>query len=133
MNDAGSDPTSTPSARRFAWLHWGIVLLVFSITGSLAVFLSRFLLQRVLGLEGGFWKGPWIYRIAYVALIPPSYSVMLVLVGTLLGKGRFFRARVVRVWGWALPKPIRRRLDPGKAVSDRKVSSRGGNVGGRTG
>ena len=61
--------------------------------------LSRLLLKEVLGLEGSFWGGPWSYRATYLLLIPPSYSVMLVAVGTLFGKRQFFTKRVLRMWG----------------------------------
>jgi hypothetical protein len=88
------------------WLHWSIILLVFSITGTLSVVLSRFLLHNVLHLEGGLLSGPWPYRIAYLVLVPPFYSVTLVMVGTLFGKHVYFRRRVLRMWGLLLPSGI---------------------------
>lgn len=84
-------------------LHYGLVILVFGITGSLAVLLSKLLLNRAFGLDGSLISGPWSFRVAYVLLIPPSYSVMLVIVGTLLGKREFFLRRVLRMWGFLLP------------------------------
>ena len=87
-----------------AWArHYSIVLIVFAITGSLAVILGRVLLRDILGLEGSFWGGPWSYRVAYLALIPPSYSIILVAVGTLFGKRRYFTQRVLHIWG----RPLR--------------------------
>ena len=80
-------------------LHYLVVLVVFAITGSLAVILSRLLLKELLGLEGSFFAGPWSFRIAYLLTIPPSYSVMLVVVGTLFGKRQYFTRRVLRMWG----------------------------------
>ncbi len=102
--------SQTPEApARQGWLHWLIVIVVFSITGSLAVWVARLLLHDALGLEGGFWTGPWTYRLAYLALIPPCYSVMLVIVGTVFGKGVYFRSRAVRMWSRLLPRGLRER------------------------
>ena len=93
--------------------HYVLVLIVFGITGSIAVFLSRLVLSNVLGLDGSLWSGPWNFRVAYALLIPPSYSVTLVAVGTLFGKREYFTQRVMRIWGRPLrmiglgPKPDR--------------------------
>lgn len=82
--------------------HYLVVILAFGITGSLAVLLSKLLLNGAIGLDGSMVSGPWSYRIAYVLLIPPFYSVMLVIVGSLLGKRKFFQRRVLRMWGFVL-------------------------------
>ena len=62
--------------------HYVIVIVVFGITGSIALLLARALLEGLLGLEGSLWSGPWSFRIAYLLLIPPSYSATLIVVGT---------------------------------------------------
>jgi hypothetical protein len=91
--------------------HYLVVLIVFAITGLIAVFLSKLILSCALGLEGSLWSGPWSFRVAYLLLIPPSYSVTLVAVGTLFGKRAYFTRRVMRIWGRPLrliglaPKP----------------------------
>jgi len=90
--------------------HWLLVFVVFGITGSLSVLFSRFLLQNILNLEGGLISGPWSYRVVYLALIPPFYSLTLVTVGTVLGKGEYFRTRVVQMWLRLLPARLRRRI-----------------------
>ena len=90
--------------------HWLVVFVVFGITGGLTVLFSRFLLQDILNLEGGLISGPWSYRFVYLALIPPFYSLTLVTVGTILGKGQYFRARVVQMWLRFLPSGLRRRI-----------------------
>ena len=84
-------------------VHYAIVLIVFAITGSLTVLLARFLLNNILGLEGSLWSGPWPYRVVYVLLITPIYSVLLIGIGTLFGKHAYFRHRVVRTWSHILP------------------------------
>ena len=93
-----------------SWRHWLLVFVVFGITGSLTVLFSRFLLQNILNLQGGLISGPWSYRAVYLVLIPPFYSLTLVTVGTVLGKGDYFRARVVQMWLRLLPARLRRRL-----------------------
>jgi len=90
------------------WLHLTIVLVVFSITGTLSMLFSRFVLSSALDLEGGFWAGPWSYRIAYLLLVPPFYSVTLVAVGTLFGKHAYFKKRVLGMWVRLLPRRARR-------------------------
>ena len=92
---------------RQAWdaLHYPIVMLVFAINGALAASLGHVLLNGVIGIEGSLWAGPWGYRAAYVALITPSYSVLLLVTGTLFGKGAYFRMRLRRIWGRIIPVP----------------------------
>lgn len=98
----------SPQAR-----HYLLVLVVFALTGSIAVFLSRLVLSNLLGLDGSLWSGPWSFRVGYLLLMPPSYSVTLVAVGTLFGKRAYFTKRVRRLWGRPLrmiglgPKPDR--------------------------
>ena len=112
----GATPTSEatppipPATPRQRLLHWVIVLTVFSITGSLSVYVSRFVLKDLLGLEGSFWGGPWSYRLVYLFLIPPAYSTLLAIIGTLFGKGPYFRARVVKMWRRLLPAVLANRL-----------------------
>ena len=95
---------SDRTQKRIYWLHYIIVIIVFGITGFLSVLFSRFLLNGVLNLEGEVWSGPWSYRIIYLLLIPASYSVMLVAVGTLFGKHSYFKQRVLRMWGRLMPR-----------------------------
>ena len=91
------------------WLHYAVLTLVFSITGSLSILLSQFVLADALHLEGGVWSGPWSSRIAYVLLVPPFYSVTLVAVGTLFGKHAYFKRRVLGMWSRLLPRRVRSR------------------------
>jgi len=92
------------------WTHWTIVVIVFSLTGTLSMLLGRFLLRRVLQLDGDLWSGPWSYRLSYLLLILPVYSVTLVAVGTLLGKHAYFKQRVSHMWGCLLPGRLRGRI-----------------------
>ena len=110
QDTAPSDSANKP----VDWLHYLIVFIAFGITGFLSVLFSRFLLGGVLDLGGDIWSGPWSYRIAYLLLMPPSYSVILVVVGSLLGKHAYFRRRVLGMWGRLLPGRARSLLFQGR-------------------
>jgi hypothetical protein len=94
-----SEAASAPGG----WRHWAVILLVFAITGTLAMRLSSLVLRDLLGLQGTFWGGPWSFRLAWLLLITPAYSALLVLIGTLLGKGPYFRGRARQMWRRLLP------------------------------
>lgn len=91
-------------------LQWLIVIAVFCIAGTATALFSRFLLKGMLHLEGNIWSGPWSYRIAYLLLIPPFYSVTLLGIGTLFGKHTYFKRRVLRIWGRPLAWLLRRQF-----------------------
>jgi hypothetical protein len=97
-------PAQTPGQRA---RELGVVFLVFGITGTLAVVFARLVLNGLIGMEGNFFSGPWSYRLVYLLLVPPFYSVTLIAVGTLFGRHQFFRRRVVRMWAFLIP-PLRR-------------------------
>ena len=102
----GAETPLSERVRR-AWdaLHYPIVLLVFAVNGALVASLGHYLLNGVIGIDGSLWGGPWGYRAVYVALITPSYSLLLLVTGTVFGKGAYFRTRVRRTWGRVLPVP----------------------------
>ena len=85
------------------WTHLAVVFAAFSVSGVLSVGFSRMLLNVVLNLDGSIWSGSWTYRLAYLLVGPPAYSLILVAVGTLMGKHAYFRHRVLRTWGRLLP------------------------------
>lgn len=89
---------SAKESRTSRWLHWGILFLVYGITGSLSMFFGRMFLSGVLNIDGGFLAGPWTYRIAYILMVPPFYSITLIVVGTIFGKHGYFKRRVIRTW-----------------------------------
>ena len=80
-----------------------IVALVFGLTGLSSLMFSRLLFSVLLGWEGSLWSGPWSYRIMYLSVIPPVYSITLVLFGTLFGKHEYFARRVTWMWGRFIP------------------------------
>jgi len=85
------------------WREKAIVWTVFAITGSASAFTVRPLIQTVLQLEGTLMDGPNSFRLAYFAIMMPSYSVLLLLVGTLFGRHLFFRNFVLKMWSRVIP------------------------------
>lgn len=70
-----------------------IILIVFSITGSAAVYIAKPFLGWI-GLERSnfpetWWSG-WVYWTLRILLIFPFYQVLLVLFGWLFGQFKFF-------------------------------------------
>ena len=77
-------------------IKWGInsnfqlliILLVFSITGSLAVYIAKPLLDLV-GANSDSMS-LWIYLPIRIAIIFPTYQVLIVIIGSLFGQFQFF-------------------------------------------
>jgi hypothetical protein len=80
-------------------LHYGVLIIVFAVTGALSVFMSRLILNDLLGLEGTIWSGSWSFRGIYLLVITPSYPLVLLTVGTVFGKYDYFKHRVLRPAG----------------------------------
>ena len=76
-----------------------IILIVFSITGSLAVWVAKPILELV-GLDKSAVT-PWIFWPIRIAIIFPVYQVMIVVIGALFGQFKFF---------WAFEKKMLVRL-----------------------
>ena len=76
-----------------------IILIVFSVTGSLAVWIAKPILELV-GLDKSAVT-PWIFWPIRIAIIFPVYQVMIVVIGALFGQFKFF---------WAFEKKMLVRL-----------------------
>lgn len=89
-----------------------IILVVFSVTGSTAVFIAKPFLNWI-GLQpNGFsdaWWGSWLYWTFRILVIFPIYQVLLVVIGTLFGQFAFF---------WKLEKKMLRRMRLGFLLPD---------------
>jgi len=90
-----------------------IIFLVFSITGSSAVFAAKpFLnfihLNREQFPDAFFWGG-LLYYILRIAIIFPIYQVLLVCFGWLFGQFKFF---------WDFEKKMLRRLGLGRFLPE---------------
>ena len=76
-----------------------IILIVFSVTGSLAVWVAKPILELV-GLDKSA-VSPWVFWPIRIAIIFPIYQVMIVVIGALFGQFKFF---------WAFEKKMLVRL-----------------------
>ena len=67
-----------------------IILLVFSITGSIAVVITNPVL-KLIGLDK-YLVSPWIFWPIRIFIIFPIYQVLIVIIGALFGQFKFFWA-----------------------------------------
>ena len=65
-----------------------IILLVFSITGSIAVWIAKPVLSLV-GLDKEAIS-PWLFWPFRILIIFPIYQILIVIIGTLFGQFKFF-------------------------------------------
>tara|TARA_X000000368_G_C22912152_1_gene659113 strand:+ start:198 stop:509 length:312 start_codon:yes stop_codon:yes gene_type:complete len=65
-----------------------IILVVFSITGSVAVLIAKPLLNLV-GLEKELIS-PWVFWPIRIFIIFPIYQILIVIIGALFGQFQFF-------------------------------------------
>lgn len=65
-----------------------IILFVFSVTGSLAVWVAKPLLSAI-GVKKDLIS-PWIFWPVRILIIFPAYQVLIVIIGALLGQFKFF-------------------------------------------
>ena len=75
-----------------------VVFLVFSITGTLSMFLGKYVLSYLFGAEFEFSRFYWLWRLL---LIFPLYQILLILVGSLFGEFRYF---------WNIEKKILKKM-----------------------
>ena len=76
-----------------------IVLIVFSITGSLALFLSDYLLE-ILDINKSNYD-PIFFYLLRIFFIFPIYQLLLIIIGTLFGEFSYF---------WEFEKKFLRKL-----------------------
>ncbi|PRP79151.1 hypothetical protein PROFUN_13101 [Planoprotostelium fungivorum] len=93
-----------PKGSQGYWIDKILILLAFSITGSSSSFLIALILRNVFGLQGSLKAGPWSFRLATLILMMPVYSLLLLTIGTLLGRGEYFTKFVKRMWSRFLPR-----------------------------
>ena len=85
-----------------------IILLVFSITGSVAVWIAKPVLNLI-GLDKEV-VSPWLFWPIRILIIFPIYQILIVIIGTLFGQFKFF---------WSFEKKMLVRLGF-KRFEDRK-------------
>tara|TARA_B110000240_G_C13049963_1_gene262897 strand:- start:161 stop:466 length:306 start_codon:yes stop_codon:yes gene_type:complete len=65
-----------------------IIFLVFSVTGSLSLWVAKPLLDFI-GLEEATLS-PWIFWPIRILIIFPIYQILIVIIGALFGQFKFF-------------------------------------------
>lgn len=80
-----------------------MILIVFSITGSLSAWVSKPFVE-LLGLHEQMMP-LWLFWIVRLILILPFYNVILIIVGTIFGQFKFF---------WEFEKKMFKRFIPKK-------------------
>ena len=65
-----------------------IILIVFSVTGSIAVWIVKPLLDFV-GIDKTALS-PWVFWPIRISIIFPIYQVLIVIIGALFGQFKFF-------------------------------------------
>ncbi len=78
--------------------HWSlesytqviVILFVFSITGSMAVFLAT-PITHLIGIDSAD-TSPWVFWPIRILIIFPIYQIMLIIIGSLCGQFKFFWA-----------------------------------------
>jgi hypothetical protein len=81
--------------------EFAVIFCVFAFTGTFTAISKRWFFEWV-GLD----KDPlWLYIICYIAYLLIAYQFILLTLGTLVGKPRFFWEFVKRFFKW-LAKPF---------------------------
>ena len=79
-----------------------IIFLVFSVTGSLSLWVAKPLLDFI-GLDKATLS-PWIFWPIRILIIFPIYQILIVIIGALFGQFQFFwnfEKKIWVVWGSA--------------------------------
>ena len=76
-----------------------IICIVFSVTGSIAVWIAKPILE-IVGLDKSA-VSPWIFWPIRISIIFPIYQVLIVIIGAIFGQFKFF---------WAFEKKMLFRL-----------------------
>jgi hypothetical protein len=100
-----------------------IIFTVFGVTGSSSLYLVRPTLHNLFGMQGSMKEGPWSYRLTYLAICMPAYSIMLVSIGTLAGRHAYFKKIAMRMWGRFLPSKYRSNSSPNNATNKKRLSN----------
>lgn len=79
-----------------------LILIAFSITGSVAAWISKPFVEW-LGI-GKDSMPSWLFLIVRLILIFPVYSIILLIIGSLLGQFKFFWAFEKKMFSRFIPK-----------------------------
>lgn len=102
---------------RLRWSDQFIHFLIFSVAGSLAAYVVRPQINYLsrngfLGLpeDSGWVKGPWLFRVLYIAIMYPAYSCLLFLTASVFGRRIWFSFMLHKMWSRFLTKRASHKL-----------------------
>ncbi len=94
------------------WRDKAILIVMFAITGSAALFIVRFTLRHGLSIpEADLFSENW-HRAVYFLLMTPCYSCCLLIVGTAMGRHAYALNMIRRIIGRFNPKRYLNRNKP---------------------
>jgi len=96
--------------------HWreskteaAVLFTVFGVTGSSTLYFVRPCSDK-LGIKGSMWEGPNSYRVISFFAITPIYSCILITLGTLAGRHRYFALMSKKLIGRFLPSTYKEKI-----------------------
>ena len=87
-----------------------VACVIFGVTGTSSMLAVRPALKHTLGMEGSLVDGPNEYRIMSLVLVSPIYAAILLALGTLGGRHKFFAKMSMKIWGRFLPRSVVHRI-----------------------
>ena len=87
----------TPKSNRWGFeskFQFLMVMLTFSINGPLALWISGPILEN-LGIERDS-SSPWVFWPLRILVMTPTYQLLLIVTGTILGQHRYFWPRFAK-------------------------------------
>ncbi|KAG2202687.1 hypothetical protein INT46_011958 [Mucor plumbeus] len=84
------------------YLVWFWRFCIFAVTGSSSVHVTRLVLKMF-----GCPSATWYYYVAFFFAELAVYTIMIVLIGSLLFQWRFFCLVAFKMWSWILPHKLK--------------------------
>ena len=91
----------TPKSNRWGFeskFQFLMVMLTFSINGPLALWISGPVLE-ILGIERDS-SSPWVFWPLRILVMTPTYQLLLIVTGSILGQHRYFWPRFTKRLRW---------------------------------
>jgi len=102
MSNTNTRSTKWGFESKFQFL---MVMLTFSVNGPLALWISGPVLES-LGIERDS-SSPWVFWPLRILVMTPTYQLLLIVTGTILGQHRYFWPRFTKRLRWiGLFRPI---------------------------
>ena len=95
MSNTNTRSTKWGFESKFQFL---MVMLTFSLNGPLALWISGPVLES-LGIERDS-SSPWVFWPLRILVMTPTYQLLLIVTGTILGQHRYFWPRFMKRLRW---------------------------------